>query len=100
MSDRNYIDDLAAAIRSATPQALLPEDEQDLDALFRLYALIALVKGEAITERDVHDAWSVWMVSRGEGHESVVPFEDLKADVQREDRPFVDAIHEAVRGSQ
>lgn len=91
----SYIDALAEAIRAATPRELLP-DEPDLDALYRLYALIGLVKGEAATPSDVHDAWSAWMLNRGERHESVVPFDALAPDTQAEDEPFAAAIREAV----
>jgi hypothetical protein len=90
-----YIDRVAQAIRAATPPDLLP-NEPDLDALFRLYAVLALVKGEAVTASDVHDAWSAWMLNRGEDHESVVPFEALAPDTQAEDVPFTEAIRKAV----
>lgn len=92
-----YIDQLARAIRAATPRGALP-DEPDLDALYRLYALLARVKGTAVTASDVHDAWSVWMLSRGDAHESVVPFEALPSDTQSEDEPFAEAIREVSEG--
>ena len=90
----SYIDALARAIRAATPPELLP-DEPDVDALYRLYALLALVKGEAVTASDVHDAWSTWMLNRGERHDSVVPFDALAPDTQAEDEPFAEAIRKA-----
>jgi len=90
----SYIDDLAGVIRAETPPDLLP-DEPDLDALYRLYALLARVKGTAVTASDVHDAWSAWMLNRGEDHESVVPFEALTPDTQAEDEPFAEAIRKA-----
>lgn len=95
--DNNYIDAMAEEIRRHTPSARLPEDGDDPRHLFRLYALLALSKGEAVSPRDVHDAWAVWMLERGEAHESIVPFENLSADVRREDAPFVAAIHSAAR---
>lgn len=94
-----YIDGLAREIRAATPPDLVP-DEPDLDALYRLYALLALVKGESVTASDVHDAWSAWMLNRGECHASVVPFDALAADTQAEDEPFVAAIRRAVEDTQ
>lgn len=97
--DPTYIDELARTIRAATPRDLLP-DEPNLDALFRLYALLALVKGEAVTARDVHDAWSVWTLNRGEDHNSVVPFDELAFDTQAEDQPFVAAIKAVWRDRQ
>jgi hypothetical protein len=88
-----YIDQLAAAIRAETPPDRLPDDQDGIDDLFRLYALLALVKGVSVTTRDVHDAWATWMVNRGEGdHESVVPFDELAPEIQAEDEPFAAAI--------
>jgi hypothetical protein len=92
-----YVDRLAAAIRAATPPDRLPEDDEGLDELFRLYALLALVKGPSVTAGDVHDAWAVWMVNRGDrDHESVVPYQVLAPDVRAEDEPFAAAIRQAV----
>jgi hypothetical protein len=90
----NYIDAMAEAIRAVTPAGRLP-DGDGLDELFRLYALLALVKGKAVTTRDVHDAWAVWMTNRREAHESVVPFDELTPETQGEDEPFVVAIRTA-----
>jgi hypothetical protein len=90
----SYIDELARAIRAETSPDVLP-DETDLDALFRLYALLARVKGEQVTVSDVHDAWSVWMLNRGENHESLLPFEALAPDTRAEDEPFAVAIRRA-----
>lgn len=97
MSGSSYIDEMAQVIRAHTPPNLVPDDADDPRSLFRLYALLALTVGEAVTTREVHDAWSVWMLARGEKHESIVPFENLDAEVQAEDEPFVTAICEAVR---
>jgi hypothetical protein len=94
----SYIDALAQTIRAATPPELVP-DEPDVDALYRLYALLALVKGESVTTSDVHDAWSAWMLNRGQSHDSIVPFDDLAADTQVEDEPFAAAIRKAVVGT-
>jgi hypothetical protein len=96
MSEGNYIDAMADAIRAQTPRDLVPEDADDPRSLFRLYALLALTVGEAVTTREVHDAWAVWMLERGEQHESIVPFGQLDAEVQAEDEPFVKAIRAAV----
>lgn len=94
-SGSSYIDVLARKIRAATPPELVP-DEPDLDELYRLYALLAFVKGESVTARDVHDAWSIWMLNRGQSHDSIVPFDLLAADTQAEDEPFAAAIRKAV----
>jgi hypothetical protein len=89
------LDDLANRIRSATPTELLPDD--DLDSLFLLYALLGSSKGLEVTARDVHDAWRVWILLRGQrDHKSLVPFEQLTEEIQQADVPFMEAIHIAV----
>ena len=90
----NYIEKLAKRIREETPADALPSG--DVEALFLLYALLAEVKGESIELEDVHDAWSTWMTLRSMPHESVVPFRELSATTQDEDRPFKEAILRAL----
>jgi hypothetical protein len=95
-----YIDDMALRIRDATPDGDLPQDasEAELSQLFRLYALLGLVRGPAVSAANVHDAWSTWMLNRGEvDHESIVPFVALDDDAQGQDDPFVRAIRAAAR---
>lgn len=92
----NYIDKLAEAIAAKIPPESTPD--QDTHDLFRLYALLALSKGVDTTPRDVHNAWSVWMCRQDSAHESLVPFEELPRDTQREDAIFVDAIRAVARG--
>jgi len=89
----NYIDIVAADVREATPRDRLPADGHDLTALFRLYALVARIKGEQATAADVHDAWSVWMLNRGEANEAIRPYEDLHHP--RGDQPVVAAVRSA-----
>jgi hypothetical protein len=99
MSDQTYIDDLATRIRDATPSDMLPDDatEQEVTQLFRLYALLGLVRGNGVTAANVHDAWSTWMLGRGDcDHESIVPFSTLDDDAQDQDDPFVRAIRGAL----
>jgi len=84
-----YLDELAAAIRAKVDNERVPPDS---DHLFLLYALLARAKGPAVTAEDVHDAWAVWMQTRGESHRSVVPFSELDDDTQDEDEPFRAAI--------
>ncbi len=91
----SYVDDLADAIRSALPRHLVPDSDADL--LFRLYAVLALAKGEAVSSEDVHDAWTAWMSQRGLAHRSMVPFDELTEAIRREDDPFVVAIRSAVQ---
>jgi hypothetical protein len=92
----NYIDELAQAIRArADPSRQLPKT--DTQRLFRLYAVLALVKGTGVTAKDVHDAWAAWECDRKPQAPSIVPFVQLTPETQRLDEPFVAAIHAAVR---
>jgi hypothetical protein len=91
----NYIDTVAADVRASIPRDRLPADGHDLAALFRLYALVARIKGEQATAADVHDAWSVWMLNRGEAHEAIRPYEDL--DDPRGGQPVIAAVRSAAK---
>jgi hypothetical protein len=91
-----YIDELAARIRAEVARDVgVPDDS---DGLFRLYALLARAKGAAVTARDVHDAWVIWMQGQDEDHDALVPFEELDRETQAEDSPFVLAIRSALAG--
>jgi hypothetical protein len=68
---------------------------EDTDALFRLYAVLALAKGPAVEPSDVHDAWAAWMRERDPDHPSIRPFDELDADTRRMDEPFAEAIRTA-----
>jgi hypothetical protein len=93
----NYLDVVATQIRDQLPTELIPES--DADDLFRAYAVLALAKGTEVSREDVHHAWVGWMLSRGQEHESMVPFVELDAKTQAEDSPFVTAIrHVAALG--
>jgi len=93
----NYIDIVASEVRESTPRDRLPAHGHDLAALFRLYALVARIKGEQATAADVHDAWSVWMLNRGEADEAIRPFEELHDVQQCDDEPIVAAIRSAAK---
>jgi hypothetical protein len=86
-----YLDRTAREIRDRVPRELLP-DASGLEDLFRLYALLARVKGELVTAEDVHDAWTLWMLRQDRGHESIKPFRELDPSTRRQDAPFVAAI--------
>jgi len=85
-----YLDDIADAIRANVRGDLIPSE--DTDALFRLYAVLALAKGCAVEPSDVHDAWAAWMREQDPEHPSIRPFSELDADTRRMDEPFVKAI--------
>jgi hypothetical protein len=98
MTQRTYLDDLADRIRRETPDEMLPDDASgaELDQLFRLYALLALIQGSSVTPANVHDAWSTWMLNRGREHDSIVPFTSLDDHAQEQDDPYVRAIRAAL----
>lgn len=87
-----YIDETARMIREEIPPSSLPDDADDLPQLFCLYALLVRVKGELVTASDVHDAWSTWMLGRGEDHAALRPYSELDEETRREDEPFLRAI--------
>lgn len=92
-----YLDKLAAEIEREIPPDLLPD--QDTKGLFRLYALLALVKGRDVTAEDVHDAWSAWMQDQAPDHPSIRPFDELDTGTQASDEPFAQAIRKVAARS-
>ena len=85
-----YIDDIAAAIRSAVPPEAVPD--ANTEDLFRIYAVLALAKGRETVLADVHDAWSAWMSGLDPNHRSLKPLAELDRYVQAGDRPYPEAI--------
>lgn len=90
-----YLEDIAQDIRNAVPDDALPNE--DTTSLFLSYAVLLLAKGEAVTGQDVHNAWVAWTLSKGEDHETLVPFSELSSETQSEDSPFVLAIRQVAR---
>lgn len=91
----SYLDTDAELIRNCLPTGTgVPEDS---DYLFILYAVLMRAKGEGTQASDVHDAWSAWMSRREPQHESIRPYDRLSPSVQKEDAPFLAAIHSAAR---
>lgn len=95
MKDGNYISVIANRIRSNFNPDELPE--QGLDLLFGIYAVLALTKGEGTTDKDVHDAWSLWASKYNPESDSLIPFEHLSSGVQAEDSKFTEAIRSVSR---
>ena len=91
----SYLDELAAQIKHQVRADVLPQG--DSASLFRLYALLLLAKGQAVTAADVHNAWAAWMQESNPDHPSIRPFGELDAETQAADAPFVAAI-KAVAG--
>lgn len=91
----NYLESLAREIQQAVPDDALPNE--DTSALFLMYAVVLLARGEDTGREDVHNAWVAWMTTKGEQHESMVPFAELPLETQAEDSPFVIAIRTVAR---
>ena len=91
----SYVDEVAAAIRGVLLPDLIPSG--DTSMLFRVYAVLALAKGEGVVLEDVHDAWAAWMSGHDPDHRSLIPFAELPAEVQRADQPYLDAIRAVAR---
>lgn len=79
-----YIDRARAAL-----DHLIPGEDP---ALLDLYTLLVLARGEAVTLRDVHDAWALWRSRSRADHPALVPFDQLAPEVQSLDQPYADAI--------
>ena len=94
---RTYIDELYDKVQEATG---LKGKE-----LIKVYSLLVLVKGENITLQDVHDAWSIVMNYKeanppycyGHEHHSIIPFDNLSAEVKAKDQKYVTALIEVAK---
>jgi hypothetical protein len=91
----SYLDEIAARVRAASPASTLGEG--DAEALFRLYAVLVLVKGESIEAADVHHAWSAWKAERDPNDRDIRPFDELDAPTREADEPFAAAIRSVAR---
>lgn len=91
----SYVDELADEIRRRVPPDLLPEG--DTVPLFRIYAVLAMAKGETVELEDVHDAWAAWMSGQDPTNKSLKPLGELSAEVQRADEPYREAIRAVAR---
>jgi hypothetical protein len=91
----SYVDEIAWAIRCLVPPAVIPDG--DTTVLFRIYAVLALARGERVLLEDVHDAWAAWMSGRDPEHRSLKPFGVLAPEVHESDRPYLDAIRAVAR---
>ncbi|QNN98420.1 hypothetical protein SEA_LILMARTIN_211 [Streptomyces phage LilMartin] len=80
----NYVQKIKDAIAELHPRM----DSELLD----VYALLVLVKGESVTLKDVHDAWSVWKNNIRPDHRSLIEFDELTPEVQALDQRYADSI--------
>lgn len=91
----SYLDEVAAQVRAASPPSTLAE--ADSEALFRLYAVLALVSGERTGAADVHHAWAAWKAERDPEDPDIRPFDELDASARAADEPFADAIRSVAK---
>ncbi|ASR75579.1 hypothetical protein SEA_MILDRED21_221 [Streptomyces phage Mildred21] len=80
----NYVQKIKDALSQLHPRM----DSELLD----VYALLVLVKGEEVTLKDVHDAWSVWKNNIRPDHRSLIEFDELTPEVQALDQRYADSI--------
>lgn len=90
----NYIDKIADRINAKTDTDPLTDEWRPL---YRLYAVLVLVKGTGTTLEDVHDAWAAFTAGTRPDHRSLIPFDELTEEVQVLDAPYRDAIHAVAR---
>ena len=87
-----YVLEVANAIREATG-----DHDARNDALYLVYAVLALTKGDAVTPSDVHDAWCALGAHDPSDADNMVPFRELPEAVKRRDDPFATAIRTVSR---
>jgi hypothetical protein len=88
----SYLDKIAAEIRrTADPYAALSDEDLPL---YRIYAVLLLVKGQHVTAEDVHNAWAAWANEHEPESRNLLPFKELSLRVQQKDQIYVDAIHQ------
>jgi hypothetical protein len=92
----NYLVAIANHIQSKLEASLIP-DQGDPARLFRLYAVLALAKGEAVSLADVHNAWVAWMTDYDPKHTAIRPFDELDRKTALSDEPFRRAVAATAR---
>lgn len=83
----NYVSETKTLLR----QQISKEHDVE-EKLLDLYTLLVLTLGEECTLENVHDAWAVYTSNERPEHSSLIPFQDLKEEIQEYDRPFQEAI--------
>ena len=90
-----YITQARAALLTALGDTELDWEQEQ--RLLDLYTLLVLVKGEACSTEDVHDAWAVARQRERPEHPDLVPFDQLEESTAAFDVPYRDAIRSAAR---
>ena len=62
------------------------------DGLLDLYTLLVFTVGKNCTNKHIHDAWSIWQSMTEPEHRSLLPFDELKTEVQDLDIEYRDAV--------
>jgi hypothetical protein len=86
----NYLESVAKRVQEQIAPNLRPKTRDE--ELYRVYALLALVRGRQCTLENVHDAWSAWMTGDQPDHDALVPFNLLSQEAQLKDAPYLAAI--------
>ncbi|MER7582502.1 hypothetical protein [Kitasatospora sp. NPDC097691] len=91
----SHLDPIADLIRDCLPSEARPPAGSD--DLFRIYAVLLQAKGDAVTDEDVHNAWTAWTQATDDSHRALVPFDELDAPTRALDTPYTLAIRTAAR---
>lgn len=85
----NYVQKFKSRLKEELPEC----DSVLLD----LYTLLGLTLGRVTTNRDVHDAWSIWKNPVYAEHKSLIPFDELSEEVQDLDTKYTEAIRKVAQ---
>ena len=64
----------------------------DYEDLLDVYGLLVLTVGKNCTNKNIHDAWSIWQNKTQPEHRSLKPFMKLTKKVQDLDEPYRQAV--------
>lgn len=92
----NYLEHLAHAIAKRCSSDYERGDRYEL--LWLIYAVLCQSLGTAVTNEQVHDAWSAWQTVSDPFHRSALPFDLLSPAVQELDTEYRDAIRWVAAG--
>src|SRR5690554_6744924 len=92
--DHNYIQQAKEVVKISLEEHGLGGCSDDL---INFYTLLVLTEGSwtALTDEDIHDAWSVWQNISNPDHKSIVRFKYLEPDIKKLDAPYTNALNDA-----